>query len=798
MRSAWYSAVIVSLFMAGCGDSSGPDSGPPASLTVVSGDTAEGIAGTALGTPLSVRVSDAQGRAVGGATVSFSIKSGGGSLSATSAGTDGSGLASVAWTLGTAAGAARVEARVNGITAPAVFAVTTKDGPPSNLQRISPAPGTSAAGFEVIDSVAMRVSDGFGNGVPGASVSFAVVAGGGTVIPASATTDSAGVARAFWTLGAPGAQQLRAQAGTFQALVDAVATTCTQTQIAPGAVLTIGPADPRCVVLSGSASQYFVTVVNAAPTASSTNGFRFRGAGPGTGTVAGNVATAVTRSYELNASARAEVDAARRRIEGHDAIMRANERVLNTLGPRMPAVRTRLRAQASLVPVAPPSVGDILTLRIPVNFSNLCDISAAVTVGARVVFVGQHGVVLEDTLSPTRAQLDPLYQQVGQEFDTDMWALLNSNFGSPLAMDSLTDNNGRFYMLFSHIVNGLSANVAGFVASSDFFPPTAPDPNDACPASNLAEIFYARVPTVPSDPLEPFKAGTPESWYRSTRSVMMHEVKHIVSFAERFARNYLPTQSYNIADRWLEESSAMLAEELYARHVYGYGARQNVTYEQSVGCEVRPGGSPNPIYGNCGVGKPVSMFDHFILLYNYESNIEAFSPLGPATAADATFYGSGWNFLRWVIDTYGGAESSFLTDMTRETTRPGVQNVEARTGRTFADLVNDWAIALVMDDYPGFAPANPKHLIASWNVPDIFAGMSADFSERGFFTAAVPLSSHPATLGRFAIDVASVRGGSMAVFAVNGTQTNTQLFEVQGLAGTSFPADMRVNIIRVQ
>jgi hypothetical protein len=103
-----------------------------------------------------------------------------------------------------------------------------------------------------------------------------------------------------------------------------------------------------------------------------------------------------------------------------------------------------------------------------------------------------------------------------------------------------------------------------------------------------------------------------------------------------------------------------------------------------------------------------------------------------------------------------------------------------------------------MDDYPGFTPANPKHQIESWNVRDIFAGMSADFSNQGFFTNPVPLRSRAASFGKFVIDVSSVRGGSMAVFEVTGTQAGSQMFEFKGQAGGSFPADMRVNIIRVQ
>jgi hypothetical protein len=756
----------------------------------VSATALDGAAGTTLPTPISVKVSDAQGNPVSGAVVNFVIATGGGSLSAASDTTDAGGVASVNWTLGQALGASRAEARVQGVLVPAVFNATIRAGAPTAMQRVSNPPGSSAGGFELPDSVAIRVTDNFGNAVAQTEITFSVAAGGGTVSPATATTNSTGVARVAWKLGNTGTQQLRATAGSIQATVDATAATCTNTQLAVGNVLTIGPADPKCVILSGNATRYFVTVVNAAPSVSSSNSFRVRGAGSGTGTTSGDVAAATTRATTgLNASARAAVEEARAQQYAHDQIMRANERVIQEQLPKLASMRANLRANTMRASAAPPNVGDIITLHIP-NVNNLCSATGRTQVGARVVFVGQHGVMLEDTLSPTRGELDSLYTLVGQEFDTNMWTLLNNNFGNPLAMDAQTDNNQRFFMLFSQVINNIQGgSIAGFVASSDFFP------QSTCPGSNLAEIFYARVPTVAGSGTA---SGTAGDWYRRTRTVMIHEVKHIVSFAERFARGFVPTSAFNNDDRWLEESSAMLAEELWARTVYNYQPKSNVSYAQSVGCEVRPSGSTNPTYGDCGLGKPLSMFDHFILLYDYHSNVEGLSPLGSTATSDFTFYGSGWNFLRWVVDTYGASESAFLKDLVNDFSHAGVVNIETRTGRTFADLVSDWSVALVTDDYPGFTPANAKHQLVSWNTRDIFAGMSTDFSSQNFFTDPTPLKTRAASFGKFAVDVGSVRGGSMAVFEVTGTQSGGQMFEFNGAAGTSFPNDMRVNIIRVQ
>jgi hypothetical protein len=60
-------------------------------------------------------------------------------------------------------------------------------------------------------------TDQFGNPVPGVSVAFEVVSGGGTVEGAQATTDADGVAAVkSWTLGSsPGPNTLRATSGTL-------------------------------------------------------------------------------------------------------------------------------------------------------------------------------------------------------------------------------------------------------------------------------------------------------------------------------------------------------------------------------------------------------------------------------------------------------------------------------------------------------------------------------------------------------------------------------------------------------
>src|SRR5690606_39906262 len=67
-------------------------------------------------------------------------------------------------------------------------------------------------GQRVPDSLAVRVTDRFGNPVPQAEVVFAVADGGGAVQPATARTGLDGIARTAWPLGTTaGLRTLRAE-----------------------------------------------------------------------------------------------------------------------------------------------------------------------------------------------------------------------------------------------------------------------------------------------------------------------------------------------------------------------------------------------------------------------------------------------------------------------------------------------------------------------------------------------------------------------------------------------------------
>ena len=102
--------------------------GPPGKVLVSSGDAQVAAAGAALASQLVAKVTDINGNFVAGATVYWSVISGGGSFSATSSVTDSNGFARITWTLGTTVGPQTARASVAGVPLPANFTATATPG----------------------------------------------------------------------------------------------------------------------------------------------------------------------------------------------------------------------------------------------------------------------------------------------------------------------------------------------------------------------------------------------------------------------------------------------------------------------------------------------------------------------------------------------------------------------------------------------------------------------------------------------------------------------------------------------
>jgi adhesin/invasin len=147
-------------------------------------------------------VTDVFGNGVPNIQVTFSVTAGGGSTTDPVVATDAGGIARVgSWTLGTVSGDNTLTATPAGLSTVQI-AATAVPGAATKLQVSAGDNQSAVAGAAVTVSPSVVALDDFDNGVAGIAVTFVVASGGGSIIGATQTTDSLGVAAVGgWTLG---------------------------------------------------------------------------------------------------------------------------------------------------------------------------------------------------------------------------------------------------------------------------------------------------------------------------------------------------------------------------------------------------------------------------------------------------------------------------------------------------------------------------------------------------------------------------------------------------------------------
>lgn len=206
--------LLIALGVATCTrDRTGPIVLVPAALTVAGGNSQTGAVGSTLAQPLVAVVRTASGDPVGGIRVNWHVRAGGGSISSVTATTDDQGHAAVALTLGGIAGTNvdSVEASVDAISGSTLeFTASAVAGPASQIGAASGNGQQGVVGQPLSDSLVVFALDQYGNPVLSASVSWTIVAGGGSLSP-SVPTNALGRSAVRWTLGgAAGTQQVTA------------------------------------------------------------------------------------------------------------------------------------------------------------------------------------------------------------------------------------------------------------------------------------------------------------------------------------------------------------------------------------------------------------------------------------------------------------------------------------------------------------------------------------------------------------------------------------------------------------
>jgi len=165
----------------------------PTTIALVSGDHQSASVGTQLSAPLRVKITDGNGNPVENVAVTWTPT--GGSVGATSTGTDASGIAEVTRTLGLTQGTYTTTAEVAGLAgSPVTFTSTATVGPAAKLAIVTQPSSSGQSGVPLDIQPVIQLQDAFGNDV--AQSGRAITAGvtGGSVTGGTASTDGSGKA----------------------------------------------------------------------------------------------------------------------------------------------------------------------------------------------------------------------------------------------------------------------------------------------------------------------------------------------------------------------------------------------------------------------------------------------------------------------------------------------------------------------------------------------------------------------------------------------------------------------------
>jgi hypothetical protein len=197
----------------------------------------------------------------------------------------------------TKSGSYSLSATSTGLTAATGPAFSILAGPATSILLVSGG-GQSAQGAAALAApVVVRVTDSFGNGIPGVTVNFTPAANNGTANPVSMVTIAGGTAQTNWTLGSPaGSQTLNVtSAGLTPNPLAVTATATTTAGPGPAALLAITQGPPANTTAGVAFSPIIVTAkdaLNATATSFTGNVTLAITANPGGGTLSGTVTVA--------------------------------------------------------------------------------------------------------------------------------------------------------------------------------------------------------------------------------------------------------------------------------------------------------------------------------------------------------------------------------------------------------------------------------------------------------------------------------------------------------------------------
>ncbi len=684
----WLPIAAVAAVSACGSDSTSPSNGPAARIDAVADENRSAQVGATVPGGIVVKVSDASGRPVVGASVALAVTLGNGVTMPRVAVTDSKGQATATWTLGTIVGQNQVTASVDGVASTISFTAMGVAGPVTNIS-ITPQNPRLLVNVDTV-RVSAKSLDLFGNSAAPAP----------TLVsrdPSLVTVDASGLVR---VVRRGSGTYIVASAGgkTDSVLVTVLATgqsICTAAanpvELSVGQVITDVSGQGFCVHAATANGEYALIPFYDSGVPSATTSVEVRGLGltavplpspsliPRPSLFPAGPPIVPNDAFEADLRARERTEAARR------------------FGNSAAGLRA-LRDAVAATSAAVPAVGDLIKLNA--NAIDFCD-NPSVRTG-RVMAVTDKAIVVADTENPVGGFTADEYRSIGVTFDTLVDPIDRAAFGTP----SDIDNNGHVIMFFTQAVNELtpaqsSTVTLGFFFARDLYPKTAaPGP---CVGSNVGEVFYLLVPDT---------AGVVNGNKRSkslvttlTNGTVAHEYQHLINASRRM---YVNAVGPVFEERWLDEGLAHIAEELNFFRAAGRAPRSNLDAT---------------IFNDPAVSAAYSTFsiNNFRRYGQYLARTETQGPVGfDAFDDDLPTRGAIWDFLRFAADHAAATnENNFWFKLVNSKTS-GMTNLTNALGVAPNTLLRDWATSVFIDD--NALSVDPRFQQPSWNARSILTG----------------------------------------------------------------------------
>lgn len=630
----------------------------PASMVAVAGNDQVGQPDEPLPTPVQVEVRDGGGTPIPGAQVAFAVVDGGGSVE-DSGPTNALGRASAVWTLG-AAGPQKLVARV-GEGLSAEFSATADSG------------------------AVVIVSDSLLNAFVSVPYEGQLEARGGTG-PYTWTVDDGALPTGMQLSEDGHLEGEPLSAGLFSFTVrahptvgwDGLHTLQLRSCAAPpdvsvGAAVTMPPPEPGGCGLflrSEQGTRYRVGVlrydVEGGPSASNVVTATVTVTSHAAGTVASAEQRVVTHPPQQVAG-----------VGPEDAIQAVHVRVRADEAQLWARYGTRLRVLGSLQHAA---------TQAPTRFAYdpPRDLNSCVDHTDRVaLLVAQNDLVAvyQDSLQRQSlpvsgtavAELLQFYESYGQ-------STLHDYTGG------LPDVNGDGLLVV--LATPEAPNGAAIVWSGDLLDA------QTCPGSNQMEITYFDTQLINA-------VDTAGSDFRAV-ATLVHEAKHVASFYNRL-RNYARTGIANpFQPAWVEEGTAEIVAEAASRRAWAATGGPAIDHAVTAEDLLASGRTPETAQTFLSVERAARYLRR-------QPNAVTVAPVG----GEPTYgiYGSGWQFHRFVADAYygPGKDAAFFRAQNDSLTAAGIAGLEVLTGKTFPELLEAQAVALMYNG-TGVATSAPQYL----------------------------------------------------------------------------------------